>query len=210
MEINLEKIELVKERTGATYGEAKSALENNEGSVVDAIIELEEKLNKEFDAIGGESLKDSPIFQKAKELVNKGNISRIVVRKDGKDYVNIPVTVGALGVIMVPWMIIFGVIAALGTDCEFLFIDENGAELNIEGKVVGIYDKTAEKISGKINGAAFSQIKDVANKAYGKGKSVWNELNKKGGAFDKVSKLAEKAADTAIKVADEVTHIIEK
>ena len=38
MEITLEKIELVKDRTGVTYAEAKQALEETDGSVVDAII----------------------------------------------------------------------------------------------------------------------------------------------------------------------------
>ncbi len=41
MEITLEKIELVKEKTGASYKEAKAALEETNGSVVDAIIKLE-------------------------------------------------------------------------------------------------------------------------------------------------------------------------
>jgi hypothetical protein len=48
MEITLEKIELVKDRTGSTYAEAKAALEAAEGSVVDAIIALEEEMNKEL------------------------------------------------------------------------------------------------------------------------------------------------------------------
>ena len=38
MEITLEKIELVKDRTGVSYKEAKEALEKSEGSVVDARI----------------------------------------------------------------------------------------------------------------------------------------------------------------------------
>ena len=42
MEITLEKIELVKDRTGVTYAEAKKALEEADGSVVDAIIAIEE------------------------------------------------------------------------------------------------------------------------------------------------------------------------
>ena len=42
MEITLEKIELVKDRTGVTYREAKEALEAAGGSVVDAIIDIEE------------------------------------------------------------------------------------------------------------------------------------------------------------------------
>ena len=45
MEITLEKIELVKDRTGVTYAEAKKALEDADGSVVDAIIAIEETVN---------------------------------------------------------------------------------------------------------------------------------------------------------------------
>ena len=45
MEITLEKIELVKDRTGVTYKDAKQALENSGRSIVDAIIEIEESIN---------------------------------------------------------------------------------------------------------------------------------------------------------------------
>ena len=46
MEITLEKIELVKDRTGVTYREAKEALEQSEGNVVDAIIAIEETIDR--------------------------------------------------------------------------------------------------------------------------------------------------------------------
>lgn len=45
MEITLEKIELVKDRTGVSYAEAKAALEKAGGSVVDAIIMIEEEID---------------------------------------------------------------------------------------------------------------------------------------------------------------------
>ena len=75
MEITLEKIELVKDRTGVSYKEAKEALEKSEGSVVDAIIAIEEsideKTSKSF------SKKGEEILNKIKELVKKGNVSKI-------------------------------------------------------------------------------------------------------------------------------------
>ena len=46
MEITLEKIELVKDRTGVSYKEAKDALEAAEGSVVDAIIAIEDTVDE--------------------------------------------------------------------------------------------------------------------------------------------------------------------
>ena len=45
MEITLEKIELVKDRTGVSYREAKEALEEANGSVVDDIINIEESMD---------------------------------------------------------------------------------------------------------------------------------------------------------------------
>ena len=141
MEITLEKIELVKDRTGATYAESKAALEAAEGSVVDAIIALEEVKNKEHDKIDGPSLKDSPIFAKMKEIVDKGNVSRILVSKGGKTIVNFPVTAGVIGAVLVPWGAIFGIVAAMGTQCSIDFVDDKGKVIDIDGKVVGVYDK---------------------------------------------------------------------
>ena len=141
MEITLEKIELVKDRTGATYAESKAALEAAEGSVVDAIIALEEVKNKEHDKVDGPSLKDSPIFAKMKEIVDKGNVSRILVSKGGKTIVNFPVTAGVIGAVLVPWGAIFGIVAAMGTQCSIDFVDDKGKVIDIDGKVVGVYDK---------------------------------------------------------------------
>lgn len=141
MEITLEKIELVKDRTGATYAESKAALEAAEGSVVDAIIALEEVKNKEHDKVDGGSLKDSPIFAKMKEIVDKGNVSRILISKDGKTIVNFPVTAGVIGAVLVPWGAIFGIIAAVGTQCNIDFVDDKGKVVDIDGKVVGVFDK---------------------------------------------------------------------
>ena len=149
MEITLEKIELVKDRTGSTYAEAKAALEAADGSVVDAIIALEEEINREHDKVDGASLKDSPLFAKLKEIVDKGNVSRIIVSKGEKTIVNFPVTAGVIGAVLVPWGAILGIVAAMGTQCSIDFVDEKGnverrvpePPLRIDGKAVGIYDR---------------------------------------------------------------------
>jgi len=177
MEITLEKIELVKDRTGATYAESKAALEAAEGSVVDAIIALEEVKNKEHDKVDGGSLKDSPIFAKMKEIVDKGNVSRILISKDGKTIVNFPVTAGVIGAVLVPWGAIFGIVAAVGTQCNIDFVDDKGNVVDIDGKVVGVYDKAkglvvkgVEKIEqGDTLDELMSTIDSIAKKA---GKTV--------------------------------------
>ena len=55
MEITLEMIDAVRERTGADYAEAKEALEKSGGSVVDAIVLLEKKSRINTDEIIGKS-----------------------------------------------------------------------------------------------------------------------------------------------------------
>lgn len=141
MEITLEKIEIVKDRTGSTYAEAKAALEAADGSVVDAIIALEDKINKEYERVDGASLKDSPLFAKIKEIVDKGNVSRILVSKGGKTIVNFPVTAGVIGAVLVPWGAILGIVAAMGAQCSIDFVDDQGNVIDIDGKAIGFYDK---------------------------------------------------------------------
>ena len=93
MEITLEKIELVKDRTGVTYAEAKQALEETDGSVVDAIIAIEEIINS-GEKGKGFGKKGEALFSRLKEIVKKGNVSKIQVKKDGELVLNVPVNAG--------------------------------------------------------------------------------------------------------------------
>ena len=153
MEITLEKIEIVKDRTGSTYAEAKAALVAAEGSVVDAIIAIEGKMNEEHDKVDGGSLKDSPIFAKMKEIVDKGNVSRILITRNEKTIVNFPVTAGVIGAVLVPWGAILGIVAALGAQCSIDFVDAEGKVIDIDGKVIGAYDKARGNVLKSVDKA---------------------------------------------------------
>ena len=191
MDINLEKIELVKDRTGCTYSEAKEALEKADGSVVDAIIDIEESQNKEFDSVSGESLKDSPIFAKMKAIIDKGNVSKILIRKGDKTIVNFPLTAGVIGAVLIPWGAILGIVAALGTQCEIEFVDDKGDIIDLNGKVIGIYDKA----------------KDAAIKGVESAQSAFGKASKEGGALDETM---DKVEDTAYKISDKMQELGDK
>ncbi len=79
MEITLEKIELVKDRTGVSYREAKSALEEANGSVVDAIILIEENMGTEDSA--DENLYGNELFARLKKTAEKGTCHESSSRK---------------------------------------------------------------------------------------------------------------------------------
>ena len=61
------------------------------------------------------------IVAKLKELVQKGNVSRILIRRDSDVILNLPVTVGIAGAVVglsaAKWLLIAGVVATLGFGC---------------------------------------------------------------------------------------------
>jgi len=61
------------------------------------------------------------LIEKVKELLHEGNVTRIIVKDEkGKALLEIPVTVGVVGVIIAPWLAALGVIAALATNCKIV------------------------------------------------------------------------------------------
>src|SRR3989339_645932 len=55
---------------------------------------------------------------KVKELIHEGNVRRVTIKdKSGKTIVVIPVTVGVVGALLVPPLVVVGAIAALVTEC---------------------------------------------------------------------------------------------
>jgi hypothetical protein len=161
MEITLEKIELVKDRTGVTYKEAKEALEAADGSVVDAIINIEESVNSEEHSREKESA-GNELFETIKKTAEKGNMARIIVRKGGDILLNLPLTVSILGAVIAPWGVIFGLIAAVGFNCKIEFINDRGEITDINGKVKSQYGKVKEKSAefGEKSSETFDKIKD--------------------------------------------------
>jgi hypothetical protein len=54
-------------------------------------------------------------------LLHEGNVTRIVIKDDaGKVLLEIPATVGVIGVVLAPWLAALGAIAALATNCKIV------------------------------------------------------------------------------------------
>jgi len=61
------------------------------------------------------------LIEKVKELLHEGNVTRIIVKDEkGSVLLEIPATVGVIGVVFVPWLAALGVIAALATNCRIV------------------------------------------------------------------------------------------
>ena len=183
MEITLEKIELVKDRTGVSYKEAKEALEAADGSVVDAIIDIEESIgDKSKTRFGAAGCNSGKIVEKLKELVKKGNVAKIVVKKDDEIVLNLPVNIGIVGTVIAPWAAVLGVITAFGTKCVIEVVKEDGSIIDVSEMATETFDDVVEK--GSV----------IADEVITKGADVYNSVvSKTSEALNKAKK--DKAGD---------------
>ena len=61
------------------------------------------------------------LVKKIKEIIHEGNVTRIIVKNERDEILlEIPVTVGFVGVVLAPWLAALGVIAALATRCKII------------------------------------------------------------------------------------------
>ncbi len=133
MSINLDKIDLLKERANVSYREAKEALEANDGDLVEALIYLEEK--EQLKASGKEDApkqkkrpapgpgprprprrrrKDEDFERKAEDFFKNLHNMRFKVFKKRDVLLNIPATVAILiGFFTIPFSVILLVAAVV-------------------------------------------------------------------------------------------------
>ncbi len=61
------------------------------------------------------------LLKKVKEIISEGNVRRIIIKnKDGKSLVELPLTIGVVGLALAPLLAAVGAIAALVTECTIV------------------------------------------------------------------------------------------
>ncbi|NMB09028.1 MAG: DUF4342 domain-containing protein [Tissierellia bacterium] len=128
----LEKIDTVVARTSCTYKEAKEALEICGGDVVDAIIHIEDNRNSWANNI---SEKGDKMIDKLKEILRKGNVTKITIKKDGDIILSLPVTAAIVGGIISAPLTLIGFGSAVLAKCVIEVEKEDGEIININNLV---------------------------------------------------------------------------
>ncbi len=213
MEITLEKIELVKDRTGVTYAEAKKALEDADGSVVDAIIAIEETVNS-GDKKRAFGERGEALFSSLKNLIKKGNVARILVKKDEDIVLNVPVNAGILGICIAPLASVVAIVAAFGFKCTIEVVKTDGTIIDVSDAVTDKVSQAAEFGSDKFE-AFKGKGMDFYDKAkesdiYDKAKDAAQDLRDKAeDIYDKAkeSDLYDKAKDAAMDLKDKAEDL---
>ena len=226
MEITLEKIELVKDRTGVSYKEAKDALEAAEGSVVDAIIAIEETVDEKPSKKVNVAANDT--VEKIKDMVKKGNISKITIKKDDEVLLNLPLNAGLVGALVAPWGVIAGMIAAFGFKCQIELQKEDGTIVDISQRAEDLGKEVKEKSSVVVDDVmakgteAYNSIKDAAAEKISELKAKKDDLDievevilddleeKLEDLAEKAEAAVEEACETAEKICEEAAEEIEE
>ena len=61
------------------------------------------------------------LVRKIKEIIREGNVRRISIRnEDGKELIEVPLSIGVVGTLMLPAWAAIGAIAALVTNCSIV------------------------------------------------------------------------------------------
>jgi len=168
MNISLELIDEMRKRTNCSYEEAKTLLEKNNGNLVDAIVEFEQKHSHGFRQ--NHCHHNSNFGEKLKELVHKGFSTRFIIEKGESTILNISVNILILIVICtmpIFWLypIALATIYLMGFKISLKKgkgqeIDFNKFVDGIGNKVRTAADKMSEKPARKDDGTSSLEKKD--------------------------------------------------
>ncbi|WP_252246688.1 DUF4342 domain-containing protein [Clostridium sp. ZBS4] len=178
--ITLEKVDMIIERTGVSYAIAKQALEECNGDVLEALIYLEEEIkneeNVDYNIYDDKEDKEKMTIEELKnfikDLIHKGNITRIKIKKEDTELIDIPVNAGiAAGVIavLIPPILVAGVIAAVATKITIEITKKDGS--------VEVINKYVYKVSNDVKDKAV----DIADKMKSKVDEVKNKVRTNSG-----------------------------
>ena len=190
-EITLEKIDIIKERTGATYLEAKEALVSCEGNVVDALIYIEEKQKSEKNQVYATK---EEFINWIKAVIKKGNVTRIKIKKAEKVLVDLPINGGIAATVLayLIWapLLAIGVLTAVVTKVTIEISKDDGSVEVINKLIKTTVDDVKDKVSG-----ITTDVKGKVNDFTADVKDKVSHINSKKNDEDNVYKYTVKFED---------------
>lgn len=118
--ITLEQIDLIMQRANVSYSEAKEALEQCNGDVVEALLYLEKT-----DRIESQKQTTTNSTDKVTSVVNKLNATNFIMKKKERTYVNVPLSIALIAIILCFHVSIIGIVIALILGVRISIVGEN-------------------------------------------------------------------------------------
>ena len=104
-------------------------------------------------------------MEKVKKLVNKGNVSCIIVKRDGETILNLPLNAGIVGTIVGiaagPWALLASTLVTNGLDIRIELVKTDGEIVEVNAELLGEkVDDLGDVVSEKIH-----EVKDKLSNA---------------------------------------------
>ncbi|TCP53329.1 uncharacterized protein DUF4342 [Tumebacillus sp. BK434] len=119
----LEKVDILRKRFQISYREAYNLLEQNDGNVVRACIDLEHR-TADTGVVGQVEermqVMGKDLLHKVQDIVRTGQASSIRVIRDGQTVLTIPAAVGVVGALIFPYLAVAGTAAAVAARYEIV------------------------------------------------------------------------------------------
>ncbi|WP_199533961.1 DUF4342 domain-containing protein [Romboutsia weinsteinii] len=182
--VTIEKLDAILERIpSATYADAKQALMECDGDVVEAIILIESSKNfsktskakKTMEEVFNKDSEDiKELKNQVKELLKRSSVIRVIVERNSKVIVNIPLTLGVVGLALGPLYTLVGLSAAVIGKCRIKIQNED------DGSVVDLGELNEEKVNMLKNMLTNTakEVKDVVVDKKKDDKDITDELMK--------------------------------
>ncbi|ADG83244.1 hypothetical protein Tfer_3221 [Thermincola ferriacetica] len=113
VDLDLEKIDIIRERLDVSYREAKEALEKTNGDIIEALVLLEEQASENWSDRAQK--KGEEVINQIKTYIKKGTDTKIKVKQGDKTLFEVPATLGALGVLGALANTQLALVAGIGT-----------------------------------------------------------------------------------------------
>ncbi|WP_163195039.1 DUF4342 domain-containing protein [Clostridium thermarum] len=140
MNVTLEMIDMLRQRSNVSYEEAKTALEACGGDMVEALVYLER--NNKIKTTNYNST-ECGFINSVKRLIKKGQETRFLMTKQDKIVINVPVNVVVLTTIFAAPVAIAGVVVGLFTNHRIKFIKPDGGNMEINK----VFDKMSAAVA---------------------------------------------------------------
>ncbi|MDW5300343.1 MAG: DUF4342 domain-containing protein [Sedimentibacter sp.] len=166
----LQKIDEILRRTNTDYSTAKQALESANGDVLEAIIFIENMNKNKTNASTG-SNKGEQIMNQLKDMLSKGNATKLTIKKNNEVIINLPITAGLIGAVIAPFLSAAGITTALLTQCSVEITQSDGKIIDLGQKV----DQGVDVVK--------DAMQDVKEGAENLKKDITDSFNKNNGEF---------------------------
>ncbi|MEW9121796.1 MAG: DUF4342 domain-containing protein [Thermotaleaceae bacterium] len=142
MSISLEQIDLLRKRANVSYQEAKEALEQCDNNIVEALIYLEKGGHVKTKQQHQHHHHHSKFCSKVKQVIKKGNETKVIIKGKEDTVLNMPLTLAALITIVATPVVVVGIPVALLTNHRIKIEKKDGEDMGVNK----IFDKMSDTL----------------------------------------------------------------